>query len=168
MQLALYIPMRATRSEGRKKGMSRNLAALAAALVASGVIGSTASAEVDVNIGIGLPIPNVVIAEPPSVVAVPGTRVYYAPRAGVDLFFYSGAWYRKDRDRWYRASYYNGPWVFMSPRRVPVALGRLPRDYYAVPASYKPIPYGQLKKHWKKWEKEEQRHSPNHHHGGGD
>lgn len=160
--------MRETGSEGLKKRVSGGLAAFAAVLMTSGVIATAVSAEVDVNIGIGIPIPNVVIAEPPSVVVVPGTRVYYAPRAGVDLFFYSGAWYRRDRDHWYKASYYNGPWNVMPPRRIPVALGRLPRDYHVVPANYKPIPYGQLKKHWKKWEKEEHKHNHKHHHGGGD
>ena len=105
-----------------------------------------------------MPLPAVVISEPPAVVLIPGTPVYYAPDVGIDLFFYSGRWYRKHNGYWYRATYYNGPWAYMSAQRVPTVLVHLPPDYYNVLPGHQRIPYGQLKKHWKKWDKERHLH----------
>lgn len=131
-----------------------------------------AGADVSINIGLGAPPPPVVVAGPPVVVAppppvviaappevvlIPGTRVYFAPDAGVNIFFYSGRWYRKHHGTWYRAAYYNGPWVHLPPRRVPAAFVHLPADC-RVYAAHRRIPYGHLKKHWKEEEKEHNRH----------
>lgn len=110
------------------------------------------SAEVSVHIGIGVPLPIVVIPEPPAVVLIPGAPVYYAPDVGIDLFFYSGRWYREHNGHWYMATYYNGPWAYLPAPRVPAVFIYLPADYYHIPPGHQRIPYGQLKKHWKKWE----------------
>lgn len=112
------------------------------------------AADVDVHIGIGAPLPIVVIQEPPAVVLVPGMPVYYAPDVGINLFFYSGRWYRKHNGHWYIATYYNGPWAYLSAQRVPAVFIHLPADYYRIPPGHQRIPYGHLKKHWKRWEKE--------------
>lgn len=117
--------------------------------------GEALSSGVDVNIGIGIgvPAPNIVIASPPSVFLIPGSYAYFAPGVGVQLFFYSGYWYLLNDGYWYRSSYYRGPWRYLSPSRVPVVFLHLPPDYYRVPPGQKLIPYGQLKKNWKGWEK---------------
>lgn len=111
------------------------------------------SAEVNVHIGIDLPLPRVVVPAPPAVVLVPGTPVYYTPDVGIDIFFYSSRWYRKHNGHWYKASYYNGPWAYLPAQRIPVALVNLPPDYSNIPQGHQRIPYGQLKKHSKKSEK---------------
>ncbi len=67
------------------------------------------SAEVDVSINIGLPLPAIVLSASPAVVMIPGTPVYYDPDIEVDIFFYHGYWYRLDRQHWYRSGHYNGP-----------------------------------------------------------
>ncbi len=111
-------------------------------------------AGVDINIGINIPLPRVVISAPPVVVVVPGTYVYFAPDVEIDLLFYHGYWYRPYRGYWYRAAGYNGPWVYIAPKRLPGVLLSLPPDYRTVPPGLQRIPYGQLKKNWRAWEKE--------------
>ncbi|MDO9124093.1 MAG: hypothetical protein Q7V12_06690 [Deltaproteobacteria bacterium] len=109
--------------------------------------------DVDVHIGIGVPIPPpppVVIPAPPSVILIPGTPVYYAPDCGVEIFFYAGNWWRKHNGYWFRATYYNGPWVYVAPPQIPAVLVKLPPDYHKIPPGQRRIPFGQLKKHGKK------------------
>ncbi|WAC07473.1 MAG: hypothetical protein OS130_14830 [Thermodesulfobacteriota bacterium] len=107
------------------------------------------SGDVDVHIGIGVSVlPMVMMPAPPAVVLIPNTPVYYAPDMGMDMFFYSGYWYRRHHNYWFRAAYYNGPWMYMSPRRVPAVVMNAP--YHKIPPGHMKIPYGQLKKHWEK------------------
>lgn len=112
--------------------------------------------EVNFHIGIGIgfpPPPAVVIPAPPPVYVIPGTRVYYAPDVGFQLFFHSGYWYHLHDGYWYRAAYYNGPWYYLPPSRVPVVFTRLPHNYDRIPPGQRLIPYGQLKKHWRGWDR---------------
>jgi len=127
-----------------------------------------ASADVSVHIGIGAPLPTVVVPAPPAVVVIPGTPVYYAPDVGIDLFFYSGRWYRKHDGHWYIATYYNGPWAYLPAARVPTVFVNLPGGSYNIPPGHQRIPYGQLKKHWKKWDKEHRKHWKHRHEDGDD
>jgi hypothetical protein len=112
------------------------------------------AAEVNINIGIGVPPPPVVIAEPPSVILIPGTYAYFVPNIDVDIIFYHGYWYRPYKGCWYRSRVYNGQWGYLAPARVPHALLHLPPNYRHSPLRHEPIPYGHLKKHWYRWEKE--------------
>ncbi len=125
--------------------------------------GFSSQSDAGVNVGIGINIPTVGIgvnipaytfAAPPPVVVVPGTNVYVAPEANIDIVFYRGYWYRPYEGRWYRASDYNGPWAHLAPSRVPHVLVDLPPDYRNIPPGHTRIPYGQLKKNWGRWESE--------------
>lgn len=125
-----------------------------------------AIAGMNVNVSIG--VPAVVVAEPPEMILVPDTMVYFAPGVEAELFFYRGSWYTHHGHRWYRANSYKGPWAVAPPRAVPVAFGRLPRDYRKVYVRERHVPYGQLKKHWKHHERERRwgrraAHSPREH-----
>jgi len=111
-----------------------------------------ASAGMNVNVNVG--IPAVVVAEPPEMVVIPHSLVYYAPGVEVDLFFYRDYWYTRNRGRWFRANSHNGPWVVAGPRAVPVEIVRMPRDYRTVYVRGEHIPYGHLKKHWRHREHE--------------
>ena len=114
------------------------------------------SGNVDLNIGIGIGAPTppaVVISAPPAVYPIPDSYAYYAPDVGFQLFFHSGYWYRPYNGYWYRAAYYNGPWNYMPPSRVPVVFSHLPHDYYKMHPGQRPIPYGHLKEHWREWER---------------
>lgn len=97
--------------------------------------------------------PPVIFDSPPYVVHIPSTYVYLVPGLEVDVFFYGGYWYRHYDRYWFRASFYNGPWAPV--RRVPRRVHRLPRGSHRhIRPGAEHIPYGQLKKHWKRWEKE--------------
>jgi hypothetical protein len=123
----------------------------------------SARAEVNLNINIGAP--PVVVAEPANVALIPGSGVYFVVDAGPDLFFHAGFWWSPRGDRWYRAEMYNGPWVVVKQRIVPVQVVRVPRDYRFRYKKAKHVPYGQ----WKKTHYEKARHKKsgdNGRHGG--
>jgi hypothetical protein len=102
------------------------------------------SAGVNLNINIGPP--PIVVAEPPEVVLVPRTQVYFVPHPEIDVFFYAGYWWSPRGDRWYRGSAYNGPWRVVERRHVPAQVIRVPRDYRGRYEKERRIPYGQWKK----------------------
>ncbi|HEY6838438.1 MAG TPA: hypothetical protein VI389_06825 [Geobacteraceae bacterium] len=103
-----------------------------------------ATAGVNVNINIGPP--PIVIPEPPEVVLVPRTGIYFVPGLEFDVFFYNGYWWSPRGDRWYRSRAYNGPWGIVERRYVPAPVVRVPRDYRVRYERERHIPYGQWKK----------------------
>ncbi|MBI5641227.1 MAG: hypothetical protein HZA17_12465 [Nitrospirae bacterium] len=111
-------------------------------------------AGVNVNIGINVPLPHFVISAPPHLVFIPGTYAYFVPDIDVDILFYHGYWYRPHEGRWYRARGYNGPWAYTPSHRVPRPLMQLPPDYRIAPPGHERIPYGQLRKKWRTWERD--------------
>jgi hypothetical protein len=111
-------------------------------------------AEVNVNIGIGVPLPSLVIPAPPAVVLIPATYVYFVPDVSVDILFYHGHWYRPHHGHYYRATSYNGPWVSIAPSSVPRAVLHVPSDFRRVPPGHQRIPHGELTNNWETWEKE--------------
>ncbi len=102
-----------------------------------------AHAGVDVNVNVGLPV---VIEQPPEMIVIPRSNVYFAPGVSVDLFFFDNRWWNRRGDRWYRADDYNGPWTVVRPRHVPAPVYRVPANYRTVYVHEKRVPYG----HWKK------------------
>ncbi len=123
-------------------------------LTAGLLISSNARAGAGVNIRINLAPPAYVINEPPPVVVVPGSYVYFVPGIQMDILFYHGSWYRPYEGRWYRGGGYNGPWHHISTRGVPSAILHLPPDYRRTRRAYGSIPYGQMEKNWRTWERE--------------
>ena len=119
----------------------------------------SARAEVNLNINIGAP--PVIVAEPANVALIPGSGVYFVVDAGPDLFFHAGFWWSPRGDRWYRAKMYNGPWVVVKQRIVPIPVVRVPRDYRVRYKKAKHVPYGQ----WKKTHYEKARHKKSHDYG---
>ena len=124
---------------------------LALSCLAAGGAGD-ARAEVSININLGPP--PIVVAEPPEIVMVPGSRVYFVPDPHIDVFFYGGFWWSPRGSRWYRARAYDGPWVHMAPSAVPRAVVYMPRDYRVRYGHERPVPYGHWKKDHSRWEKE--------------
>jgi len=118
-----------------------------------------AHAGVDVNVNLGLPV---VIEQPPEMVVIPRSNVYFAPGVSVDLFFYDNRWWNRRGDRWYRANDYNGPWAAVGRRHVPASVYRVPANYRTVYVREKRVPYG----HWKKsHRKHDGKHYKGHGHG---
>lgn len=123
-------------------------------IMASLGLQQAANAEVSINIGINLPLPEIKISSPPAVVVIPGTYIYFAPDVDADIFFFRNHWYRLHNGRWHRSDEYNGSWAFITIDIVPRELLSVPSGYRHVPPGQERIPYGQLKKSWKKWEDE--------------
>jgi hypothetical protein len=113
-----------------------------------------ARAEVGVSVNINLGPPPIVVSEPPEVVMVPQSRVYFVPDPHVDVFFYAGYWWSPRGTRWYRASAYNGPWVHIAPSAVPRTVIYMPRDYRTRYARERRIEYAHWSRERARWEKE--------------
>lgn len=109
--------------------------------------------EAGVRIGVGINLPGFTFAAPPPVVVIPGTYVYYAPEADVDILFYQGYWYRPYEGGWFRARGYNGPWASIAIGRVPRALIGLPRDYRLAYRDHPRIAYRDFNRNWRSWER---------------
>ena len=118
------------------------------------VAGGAGSARAEVNVNINLGPPPIVVAEPPAVVMVPQTRVYFVPDPHVEVFFYAGYWWSPRGPAWYRARAYNGPWAVVERSRVPQAVIYVPRDYRARYDRERHIPYGQWKKNHDRWDRD--------------
>jgi hypothetical protein len=115
---------------------------LAALLVSAPVLDAGGEVRVNVNLG----PPPIVVAQPPEVVMVPGSDVYFVPDVDYDVFFYNGFWWSPRGDRWYRARAYNGPWRVVARRVIPPPLFRVPRDYRRVYLRERHVPYGQWRR----------------------
>jgi hypothetical protein len=90
---------------------------------------SAAYADLQVNIGINVPIY-------PEMVVVPGYPVYYAPQLDSNYFFYDGLYWVFQEDNWYQSTWYNGPWWLVYPEDVPQFILRVPVSYYRRPPTF--------------------------------
>ena len=102
-----------------------------------------------------VPPPAYTMPAAPPVVVIPGTYIYAVPGINVPVLFYHGVWWRPFEGRWYRATLYNGPWIYVRPRMVPGPLIALSPDYYRrIPVGLPRIPYIELRDNWERWERE--------------
>jgi hypothetical protein len=119
-----------------------------AVLALAGFVAAAAlvHAGTNVNVNLGIPAPVVVtphpvyIEQPPEMVVIPRSNVYFAPAVSVDLFFYDNRWWNRRGDHWYRASGYNGPWTAVGHRYVPAPVYRVPANYRTVYVHEKRVP----------------------------
>ncbi len=117
------------------------------------LLGFSGQSTAGIHIGVSIPVPPVfVFPAPPELVVIPGTYVYYCPDAHVDIFFYGGYWYRPYGGYWYRSVGYGGPWVYIES--APSVLLRLPPNYRIITRGGRHIPYGELHRNWRAWERE--------------
>lgn len=107
-------------------------------------------ARIDIRVNIPPP-PAFVFSAPPELVVIPGTYAYYCPDVDFDIFFYAGYWYRPYRGYWFRSAGYGGPWVYIE--RPPSVVVSLPPDYRIVTRGFRRIPYGELHRNWRAWER---------------
>jgi len=126
---------------------------LAGAAIAA-AIGLSEPARAEVSVSINLGPPPIVVAEPPGVVLIPQSQVYFVPDPQVDVFFYGGYWWSPRGERWYRARAYNGPWGVIERHRVPRAVVYVPRDYRVRYERERHHPYGQWKKEHSRWDRQ--------------
>ena len=116
-----------------------------------------AAARVDVGVSVNIGPPPIVVAEPPEVVLVPRTQVYFVPSLEFDVFFYNGYWWSPRGERWYRARAYNGPWRIVERRFVPGPVFRVPRDYRSIYMRERHIPYREWRERHGRGERREMR-----------
>jgi len=118
-----------------------------------------ATARVDVGISIALP-PLIVFSGPPEVVVIPETNVYAVPDVDVDIFFYSGWWWRPWEGRWYRSRNYDSGWARY--RSTPSFYRGIPsgwRSNYQEQRwkgrewNHKRVTHQQVQRNWRNWEK---------------
>ena len=115
----------------------------------------------EVNIGINIPLPPLIVfASPPEVVVIPETYVYVVPDYDEDIFFYDGWWWRPWEGRWYRSRNYGSGWVYY--QRVPSFYTRVPsswrsdyrdRRWGGHQWNHQRIPHQQLQRNWSTWKK---------------
>src|SRR2546425_6231524 len=98
-------------------------------LAVASLIASPAEAQVHVDIGINLP-------GPPALVVVPGTPVYYAPRAPANVFFYAHQYWVFGDAGWYVGPTWSGPWAVVEPGYVPAPILGVPVQYYPAPPGH--------------------------------
>jgi hypothetical protein len=88
------------------------------------------------GIAVPVPPPPMIIAEPPRVVVVPGSPVYYAPGVDFNLFVYHRHYYRFHEGAWFIAPAHGGPWKHMVQARVPAPVLAVPVAYYRIPPGH--------------------------------
>jgi hypothetical protein len=114
--------------------------------------GFASQSDARVNVGININIPGFTFSAPPVMAVIPGTYVYFAPDAGIDILFYGGYWYRPYDGRWYRSRHYDGPWGYVTHERVPRAIIGLPPDYRHTYREYPRRSYREFHRNWHTWE----------------
>lgn len=119
------------------------------------LMGYAAQSEARVDVRLGISLPAYRFAAPPEVVVIPGTYVYMVPDIDVDVLFFQGYWWRPYEGRWYRSRDYKGSWRYVAPARIPRGLRELPQDYrHRLSPEYDRVPHRDVRKNWRKWEKE--------------
>jgi hypothetical protein len=108
------------------------IAAFLTPLLLTGMPRPVQAADVGLSIRIGDRYrgDRLVFRERPRMVVVPGTRVYYIQASNRDGYRFGSYFYAFDDGRWYRATSYRGPWIYVRGRSVP-------RQIYMVPADYR-------------------------------
>lgn len=115
--------------------------------------GFSSQSNAGVSVGIDINIPAYRFAAPPPLVVIPGSYVYFAPEADVDIVFYHGFWYRPYKGRWFRARAYNGPWGLIAPVKVPRVLIELPPDFRHIYMEHPRIAHRDFNRNWRGWER---------------
>ncbi|MBX7116381.1 MAG: hypothetical protein K1X64_18795 [Myxococcaceae bacterium] len=100
-----------------------------ALMVAAALVGTSASAQVNVQMQVGIPLPTIVFpAPPPLVVVEPGVQV--VEDYDDEVFFVDG-WYWTRRDNsWFRTRRHDGHWVVVDRRYVHPKLLRYQVGHY--------------------------------------
>ena len=83
-----------------------------AVLVFTGFVATAAPVLAGTNVNINLGLPAAVVAapqpvyveQPPEMIVIPQSNVYFAPGVSVDLFFYDNRWWNRRGERWSRGT----------------------------------------------------------------
>jgi hypothetical protein len=113
--------------------MKRTVHAMLAAAVVAVTFAATAHAgtSVDFRISVGDRYRGATIEyrSEPDVVLVPRTKVYYVREQDYDVYRYGRYWYFIEEGRWYRASSWRGPFIYVRTATVPRSVRGVPVKY---------------------------------------
>jgi hypothetical protein len=89
------------------------------------------AADISINLRVGDPYrgPRLVFQSEPTVVLVPGSRVYYVRDYDYDVYRYGSYWYYNYDGGWYRARRYGGPYAYIGYQSVPHSVAYVPVKY---------------------------------------
>lgn len=107
-------------------------AALAAAAILSmsgAPAPAGASLDIQISFGDATAGGTLVYHSQPEVVLVPATKVYFVKNYDCNLYRHGKYWYFVERNKWYRARDYSGPFVRVQTRSVPHAVVKVPVKY---------------------------------------
>ena len=101
-------------------------------VLASVSLTSTALAGLNVNLNIGIPVqpvvpapaPTVIISDPPDFIMPPSLGFYVSVGGPVDLFQVNNVYFMYRDSRWFQGANYNGPWINVPHRNLPMVLRR--------------------------------------------
>lgn len=116
------------------------VAVLGVGIVCGDVHKASADVDVGLSINLGFPMPQGLVVTPEG--------VSFVSNPGVNVFFYGGYWWAPRGGVWYRASDYNGGWVFVEPRTVPAQVIRVyqePNYRVVYRERGRHMPYGEWK-----------------------
>ncbi|RPJ07786.1 MAG: hypothetical protein EHM28_06030 [Spirochaetaceae bacterium] len=98
--------------------------------------------------------PIIVVRDNPDLIVIPGTYVYYMDSDDGDVFFYSGFWWRRWHDSWYRSDHYHGSWVIIDVGYVPYAVVHLPSRWHDRTHEAPRIKWNETERNWNEWERD--------------
>jgi hypothetical protein len=88
-------------------------------------VSAHAGVNVDINLGIPVPLPpTVVVQTPPEFIYSPSLGFYVSVGAPYDIVYLGSDYYLYRDGYYYRSRSYNGPWVGVEGRRLPPGLRR--------------------------------------------
>jgi hypothetical protein len=108
--------------------MKRFFRTVLAVVVVALSLASAAWGEVNVGVSIGIPMPRIVLPAPPDFILSPSLGFYVAVGIPHDIYRVNRNYYLFQNDRWYRGTYYNGPWRAMNHNQLPRSLRRYNHD----------------------------------------
>lgn len=84
----------------------------------------TAHSGISVGVNIDIPLPTIVIQEPPEFIFPSTLGFYVAVGVPYDLYQVDNVYFLFRDNRWYKGPYYNGPWHAVEYSRLPKVLRR--------------------------------------------
>jgi hypothetical protein len=108
--------------------MSKRLFVILAVCAAPLLAEAQATASVQLNIGLPVVLPQLVVVQP-------GVQV--VPDQEQEVFYTGGYYYVRQDGGWYRSRNHRGGWVLCPVRTVPAALVKIPPGHYR---HYRPAP----------------------------
>jgi len=104
--------------------MKHFICKISAAVIVMIAVSSTAFCGLNVDVNIGIPLPTIIISEPPEFIFPAQLGFYVAVGTDYDLYQVDNVYFIFRDNRWYKGPYYDGPWREVKYRKLPKVLRR--------------------------------------------